>query len=76
MSDTATPKAENARITLGAFAVALGDLCREHGVAIDGGSVRPIDMDWNGPDAEKWEQYAIGDSGVLLRGFWDQAPAR
>lgn len=60
--------------TVNAFTQALTDLCREHGVAIEGGVVVPMDMSWNGPDAEKWEQYATDDSGALLRGFWNQAP--
>jgi hypothetical protein len=57
------------------FTRALTALCQEHGVAIHGGYVAEIDMTWSGPDAEKWEQYAIdSDGALLLRGFWNQAP--
>lgn len=57
-----------------AFTAALTALCQEHGVAIHGGTVAPLDAAWNGPDAERWEQYAVDDTGALLRGFWNQAP--
>lgn len=55
------------------FTRALTDLCFQHGVAIEGGTVVPFNMAWNGPDAEKWEQYAI-DGDALVRGFWNQDP--
>jgi hypothetical protein len=57
-----------------AFTSALTAVCLEHGVAIDGGRVVQMDMTWSGPDAEKWEQYAVDSDGALVRGFWNQDP--
>ena len=50
----------------------LTELCRKHGIAISGAQIEPIDLDWNGADAEKWEQYAINEDDFLVRGFWNQ----
>jgi hypothetical protein len=49
----------------------LDELSRKHGLVLVGARVAPIDLSWNGPDAEKWAQYAITDAGILERGFWD-----
>jgi hypothetical protein len=57
------------------FTRELTELCRRHGVAIDGGWLVPLDMEWKGPDAEKWEQYAINEDDGLVRGFWNQHPS-
>jgi len=66
------PVAHDAPRSTTAFTRALTALCLEHGAAIDGGHVVQMDMTWNGPDAEKWEQYAVDSDGALLRGFWNQ----
>lgn len=52
----------------------LTELSRKHGLAIVGGYVVSLDMAWNGPDAEKWEQYALNEDDFLVRGFWNQHP--
>jgi FPC/CPF motif-containing protein YcgG len=56
------------------FTRELTDLCRKHAVAIDGGRLESLDLNWNGPDAEKWEQYALNEDDFLVRGFWNQHP--
>lgn len=56
------------------FTRELTDLCRKHGVAIYGGQLIPMNMDWHGPDAEKWEQYALNEDDFLVKGFWNQHP--
>ena len=53
------------------FTRELDALTRRHGLALYGAHVEPIDLSWNGPDAEKWEQYALNEDDVLVRGFWD-----
>lgn len=55
------------------FTRALDELTRKYGVALVGARVEPIDLSWDGPDAEKWAQYAVRDDGRLERGFWDAA---
>ncbi len=52
----------------------LTELCRKYGIAISGAQIESIDLDWNGADAEKWEQYAINEDDFLVRGFWNQHP--
>jgi hypothetical protein len=59
--------------TTNEFTRALTDLCFQYGVAIEGGTILQMDMGWDGPDAEKWEQYAL-DGNAIVRGFWNQDP--
>ncbi len=54
------------------FTRALTELSRKFGIAIVGGQLEALDLAWNGPDAEKWEQYAINEDNFLVRGFWNQ----
>ena len=56
------------------FTRELTELCCKHGVAIYGGQLAPLDLQWDGPDAEKWEQYALNEDDTLVRGFWNQHP--
>ena len=53
------------------FTRELDELTRKYGVVLVGARVEPIDLSWNGPDAEKWAQYAVTENGRLERGFWD-----
>jgi hypothetical protein len=53
------------------FTRELDTLTRKYGLALYGARVEPIDLSWDGPDAEKWEQYALNEDDVLVRGFWD-----
>lgn len=54
------------------FTRELTELCRKHGVAVVGGRIEQIDLDWKEPDAEQWEQYAVNEDDFLVRGFWNQ----
>jgi hypothetical protein len=51
------------------FTNALTELSRKYGVAIVGGQIEPINVSWNGPDAEKWEQYAINEDNCAGPGL-------
>ncbi len=52
----------------------LTELCRKYGLAIYGGKVERMDIGWRNHDAEIWEQYALNEDDVLVRGFWNQHP--
>ena len=56
------------------FTRELTDLCRKHGIAISGARIERLDLDWKGPDAEQWEQYAVNEDDFLMRGFWNHTP--
>jgi hypothetical protein len=57
------------------FTRELDALTRRYGLAMYGARIEPIDLSWDGPDAEKWEQYALNEDDVLVRGFWDATSA-
>lgn len=68
---SSVPVAERCRQT-NEFTRALTELSRKYGIVVVGGQLEPISLEWDGPDAEKWEQYAINEDNFLVRGFWNQ----
>lgn len=56
------------------FTCELTELSRKFGLAIYGGRVERMDIGWRNSDAEMWEQYALNEDDVLVRGFWNQHP--
>lgn len=53
------------------FTKELDALTLRYGLALYGARAVPIDLAWDGPDAEKWERYALNEDDVLVRGFWE-----
>jgi hypothetical protein len=51
------------------FTRELTDLCRKHGVGIEGGHVWEMDSKDTGPDADINPEYAINEEGYLVRTF-------
>jgi hypothetical protein len=51
------------------FTRELTDLCRRHGIGIEGGHIWEMDTKDTGPDADANAEYAINEDGYLVRTF-------
>jgi hypothetical protein len=56
-------------LTRTAFTRELAELCRKHGVGIEGGCIWEMDLSWTGPDADIRAEYAVDVDGLLVRTF-------